>query len=313
MTPSELVKRLRLDTRGITPSTTVILRSAPFRNRRRRSSMQALNNMHGQLSSEPDNTLCATQTALKLESDAASSRITESVESLALDDSSKDGTKRRNSHRFLRAKSNPETLSTIKETGQDSFTPTIVTTEKVAAVKISLEMYYDEIEHKPSSRLSRQHYLETHLYYNPQFSPEQKNAFRQAFYRQESYYLRQCRALRSQSQDRRRTKGNGHSWQHFEPLQVLGKGSFGVVRLVREKSTTGMHFPKQVFAMKVIRKSEMLLSSQEGHLRAERDFLVAAEGSNWYVLLLQPDQRLTHLTGLSLWLQASRILPICIW
>jgi protein-serine/threonine kinase len=37
--------------------------------------------------------------------------------------------------------------------------------------------------------------------------------------------------------------------------------------------------------MKVIRKSDMLRNSQEGHLRAERDFLVAAEGSRWYVLL----------------------------
>jgi protein-serine/threonine kinase len=36
--------------------------------------------------------------------------------------------------------------------------------------------------------------------------------------------------------------------------------------------------------MKVIRKSDMLRNSQEGHLRAERDFLVAAEGSRWFVL-----------------------------
>jgi hypothetical protein len=34
--------------------------------------------------------------------------------------------------------------------------------------------------------------------------------------------------------------------------------------------------------MKAIRKSDMLRNSQEGHLRAERDFLVAAEGSRWY-------------------------------
>lgn len=38
--------------------------------------------------------------------------------------------------------------------------------------------------------------------------------------------------------------------------------------------------------MKVIRKSDMLRNSQEGHLRAERDFLVAAEGSRWYSHLL---------------------------
>jgi hypothetical protein len=38
---------------------------------------------------------------------------------------------------------------------------------------------------------------------------------------------------------------------------------------------------KDVYAMKVIRKSDMLRNSQEGHLRAERDFLVNSEGSRW--------------------------------
>lgn len=38
---------------------------------------------------------------------------------------------------------------------------------------------------------------------------------------------------------------------------------------------------KEIYAMKVIRKTEMLRNCQEGHLRAERDFLVAAEGSRW--------------------------------
>ena len=38
---------------------------------------------------------------------------------------------------------------------------------------------------------------------------------------------------------------------------------------------------REVFAMKVIRKADMLRNNQEGHLRAERDFLVASEGSRW--------------------------------
>jgi protein-serine/threonine kinase len=41
-----------------------------------------------------------------------------------------------------------------------------------------------------------------------------------------------------------------------------------------------------VYAMKVIRKSDMLRNSQEGHLRAERDFLVASENSKWVVPLI---------------------------
>jgi protein-serine/threonine kinase len=70
-----------------------------------------------------------------------------------------------------------------------------------------------------------------------------------------------------------------------------------VVRLVREKVAPGydttsnivsdaygcarMPKSKEIYAMKVIRKSDMLRNSQEGHLRAERDFLVRAEGSRW--------------------------------
>ena len=44
---------------------------------------------------------------------------------------------------------------------------------------------------------------------------------------------------------------------------------------------------KQIYAMKVIRKSDMLRNGQEGHLRAERDFLVSSEGSRWYVIITQ--------------------------
>ena len=70
--------------------------------------------------------------------------------------------------------------------------------------------------------------------------------------------------------------------QDYEVIKILGKGSFGVVRLVREKHNDAMPWAqRQVFAMKVIRKSAMLRSSQEGHLRAERDVLVASEGSRW--------------------------------
>lgn len=43
---------------------------------------------------------------------------------------------------------------------------------------------------------------------------------------------------------------------------------------------------KKVFAMKVIRKSEMIRNSQEGHVKAERDFLVGSQASRWAVPLI---------------------------
>ncbi|EAQ93651.1 hypothetical protein CHGG_01886 [Chaetomium globosum CBS 148.51] len=85
--------------------------------------------------------------------------------------------------------------------------------------------------------------------------------------------------------------GGGLSgYRGYETVSVLGKGSFGVVRLVRERGRAG-----RVYAMKVIRKSKMLRTSQEGHLRAERDILVASEGSRWIVPLVASFQDLTNL------------------
>jgi hypothetical protein len=83
----------------------------------------------------------------------------------------------------------------------------------------------------------------------------------------------------------------------YHKIRLLGKGSFGTVQLVQRK--IGGHLPssqivnnsiegapkkfdiakylqQRLFAMKVIRKADMLGLSQEGHLRAERDCLVAA-------------------------------------
>ncbi|KAL1310911.1 hypothetical protein AAFC00_001138 [Neodothiora populina] len=135
----------------------------------------------------------------------------------------------------------------------------------------------------------------------------------------ESDHLRQIRVLKSTSLARHAAKGI--SIAGYESVRVLGKGSFGVVRLVREKPVVtplsdpvkyasdgtlegqqhetdlGIQssYSKDVYAMKVIRKSEMLRSCQEGHLRAERDLLVASEGSRWVVPLIASFQDNTNL------------------
>ena len=119
-------------------------------------------------------------------------------------------------------------------------------------------------------------------------------------------------------------------------VKVLGKGSFGVVRLVKDlgapsggmqnpfadpveqpfpvldlrrtsmaattKGYTNSNFydcklpPNDVvYAMKVIRKADMLRNAQEAHLRAERNFLVAAENSKWVIPLITAFQDTKHL------------------
>jgi len=62
----------------------------------------------------------------------------------------------------------------------------------------------------------------------------------------------------------------------FEPLKVIGKGAFGEVRLV-QKNDTG-----HIYAMKVLRKRDMVEKDQLAHVRAERDILVEAD-HQWVV------------------------------
>ena len=50
----------------------------------------------------------------------------------------------------------------------------------------------------------------------------------------------------------------------FELLTIIGRGAFGEVRVARKKDT------KQVYAMKIMKKSEMVKKNQVAHIRAER-------------------------------------------
>lgn len=64
----------------------------------------------------------------------------------------------------------------------------------------------------------------------------------------------------------------------FRTIKIIGRGAFGVVKLV-QKVDTG-----RIYAMKVMRKADMLAHQQAGHVRAERDLLVENR-SLWVVQL----------------------------
>lgn len=105
-------------------------------------------------------------------------------------------------------------------------------------------------------------------------SAAEMQAARSHFCRRESEYLREVRAMKTKGL--RTAAGEERCLaEEYETVKVLGKGSFGVVRLVRDRQR------REVYAMKVIRKSKMLSISQEARSRAERDILVASEGSRW--------------------------------
>jgi hypothetical protein len=170
-------------------------------------------------------------------------------------------------------------LQTIEE-GFHQPQPTILTVEKAAGAKIYLETYFDNLLNKPNPRSSRKQYLETQLYYSPHLDLEEKDVVRRSFYYQETCHSREARVMRTKCLLSLNCQDLSYV-DNYDCLKVLGRGSFGVVKLVREKTNEAHAFPQQVYAMKVIRKSQMLRSCQEGHLRAERDFLVASEGSEW--------------------------------
>ncbi|KAI9725546.1 MAG: hypothetical protein M1828_003034 [Chrysothrix sp. TS-e1954] len=180
---------------------------------------------------------------------------------------------------------------------------TVILAEKVAATKVYIETHYSNPEvDSVSARSIRQRKLELDLSQS-KLGREYHEHYRERFFAAESAHLRLLRVLRG----RRADDAKGISAAGYEILRILGKGSFGVVRLVREKSAdTGerprgrvMHgraASKPVFAMKVIRKSEMLRNCQEAHLRAERDFLVScAAKAKWVVPLVASFQDVDNL------------------
>lgn len=222
-------------------------------------------------------------------------------------------------------------------------TPTVVTVETTANAKIFFEIHFDSIlAGHTSPRSQRRRDLEVRLS-NEHLSSEHRHIERLAWERKESEYLRQTRVLKSKTNEM--TARRGVAVAGYEIVRILGKGSFGVVRLVRElemghgdltlqdaisapvrpqrptptddpkvlKSSSiegiksamdsrkgsyhqgSRKLRKEVYAMKVIRKSEMLRNSQEGHLRAERDFLVASEKSRWVVPLVASFQDYSNL------------------
>ncbi|KAE8147328.1 kinase-like domain-containing protein [Aspergillus avenaceus] len=196
--------------------------------------------------------------------------------------------------------------------------PTIRTVEAVANAKVFFETHFASIYSNVNPRTQRQQELEQYIRSLP-LSLEEKRAVWKNWVTQEQEYLRQCRVLKSRFHCARHDEAV--SLAGYEALKILGRGSFGVVRLVKERAATtsqGLSArdtsadargrdgeggrrrimtgeKKDVFAMKVIRKTSMIRNSQEGHLRAERDFLVASAKSSWIVPLIASFQDSDHL------------------
>ncbi|XP_043932558.1 serine/threonine-protein kinase 38 [Protopterus annectens] len=135
------------------------------------------------------------------------------------------------------------------------------TKERVTMAKVTLENFYSNLIAQHEEREMRQKRLEK-VMEEEGLRDEEKRFRRSEHARKETEFLR--------------LKRTRLGLDDFESLKVIGRGAFGEVRLVQKKDTG------HVYAMKILRKFDMLEKEQVGHIRAERDILVEAD-SQWVV------------------------------
>lgn len=135
------------------------------------------------------------------------------------------------------------------------------TVDKVSAAKESLESYYSNLEIEQRDREKRAGDLERRME-EQGLNEEERQAQRSELQAYETEHLRMRRARLG--------------FQDFKYIKTIGRGAFGEVKLVQKKDTG------YVYAMKILRKADMLDREQVAHVRAERDVLVEAN-NEWVV------------------------------
>ncbi|KAH9049594.1 AGC/NDR protein kinase [Lactarius hengduanensis] len=145
---------------------------------------------------------------------------------------------------------------------------------RAKAAQLKLEHYYKVAVDAAIERNTRRVELERRLQTDTMLSDERKQRQLMQHGKKESTFLRL-----------RRTK---LGLDNFRTVKVIGKGAFGEVRLV-QKTDTG-----KIYAMKTLKKEEMLKKDQLAHVRAERDVL-AESNSHWVVQLFYSFQDPSYL------------------
>ncbi|XP_077245335.1 AGC (cAMP-dependent, cGMP-dependent and protein kinase C) kinase family protein [Tasmannia lanceolata] len=127
-----------------------------------------------------------------------------------------------------------------------------LTMEKVAAAKQYIENHYKAQMKNLQERKERRWVLERKIATSHVSEEEQINLIKD-LERKETEFMR--------------LKRHKICVDDFELLTIIGRGAFGEVRLCREK-TSG-----NIYAMKKLKKSEMLSRGQVEHVKAERNLL----------------------------------------
>jgi len=132
-------------------------------------------------------------------------------------------------------------------------------------LKQSIEARYTRVNKLKEAREARRTSLQQKLQ-ELQVEPQQQELAMEAHTRQETDHLRSSRAKLSV--------------QDFEQLDIIGRGAFGEVRLCRQRATG------DIYAMKKLRKAEMVAKGQVAHVRAELEVMSEAEDTNEWVVKL---------------------------
>ncbi|XXG60963.1 hypothetical protein AAC387_Pa04g2739 [Persea americana] len=140
--------------------------------------------------------------------------------------------------------------------GADLSVSSPVTIQKSAMCKKIIENHYKNIGQALQDRHERRQTLQRRAQ-EAQVSVEEQQEMLRNLERKETEYMRL----------QRRKMGI----DDFEQLTIIGKGAFGEVRLCRAK-TTG-----EIYAMKKLKKSDMLSRGQVEHVRSERDLLAEVD------------------------------------
>ncbi|CAB4292335.1 unnamed protein product [Prunus armeniaca] len=161
----------------------------------------------------------------------------------------------------VKSSKNKDTSGNGKEGSKTPTTeevPSNVTKQKVAAAKQYIEDHYKKQMKSLQERKERRNVLEKKLA-DADVSEEEQSNLLKYLEKKETEYMRIQR--------------HKMGADDFEPLTMIGKGAFGEVRVCREKATG------HVYAMKKLKKSEMLRRGQVEHVKAERNLLAEVDSN----------------------------------
>ncbi|XP_074647480.1 serine/threonine-protein kinase LATS1-like isoform X2 [Tubulanus polymorphus] len=131
------------------------------------------------------------------------------------------------------------------------------------AFKFYMEQHVENVLKSHHQRINRRVQLENEMA-KVGLSCEAQSQMRKMLHQKESNYIRLKRAKMNKSM--------------FDAIKTVGTGAFGKVQLVRKKDTG------HLYAMKTLRKSDVLKRNQVAHVKAERDILAEAD-NEWVVKL----------------------------